>query len=83
VKSAAFQALGHFDLTEAWMPARIRKLIGGVLMLVFLGGYAWAAATLFGFLPNRPAIQLIYVAVVGILWGVPLIPLISWMNRGR
>jgi len=65
------------------MPASIRKLIGGVLMLVFLGAYAFAAVMVFAHLPNQPGIQLAYMAIVGLAWGVPLFPLISWMNRGR
>lgn len=65
------------------MPTRLRKLIGSVGMMVFLAAYIWLASTLFGHLPRQPWIQLAYMAVVGICWGVPLIPLISWMNRGR
>ena len=65
------------------MPARWRKLIGGVGMLVFLAVYARTAVVLFGYLPNQPWLQLVYMAVVGIAWGLPLIPFIAWMNRGR
>jgi hypothetical protein len=65
------------------MPARWRKLIGGIGMLVFLAVYARTAVVVFGLLPPQPWIQLAYMAVVGILWGVPLFPLISWMSRGR
>jgi hypothetical protein len=65
------------------MSARWRKLIGGVGMMIFLGAYAWAAAALFDHLPKQPWIQLAYMAVAGIFWGVPLIPLMNWMNRGR
>lgn len=65
------------------MPARWRKLIGGVLMLLFLGLYARTAVVVFGYLPAQPWLQLGYMAVAGIGWGLPLIPLIQWMNRGR
>jgi len=64
------------------MSARWRKLIGGIGMLVFLAVYARTAVVVFAHLPPQPWIQLVYMAVVGILWGVPLFPLISWMNRG-
>jgi hypothetical protein len=43
----------------------------------------WLAATVFGYLPKQPWVQLAYMAVAGILWGVPLFPLISWMSGGR
>jgi len=65
------------------MSARWRKLIGGVGMLVFLAVYARTAVVVFGYLPSQPWLQLAYMAIVGIAWGVPLIPFISWMNRGR
>jgi hypothetical protein len=65
------------------MPSRWRTLIGGVGMLVFLAAYMWLAATVFGYLPKQPWVQLAYMAVAGILWGVPLFPLISWMSGGR
>jgi hypothetical protein len=65
------------------MNARVRKAIGGVGILVFLGVYVWAAATIGSQLPNQWAIRLVYYAVVGTSWGLPIIPLISWMNRGR
>jgi len=65
------------------MSARWRKLIGGIALLVFVAVYAVTAAKLFDHLPNWLWLRLAYMAVVGIGWGVPIIPLISWMNRGR
>jgi hypothetical protein len=40
-------------------------------------------ATLSDHIPKHWAVQVAYFAVAGVLWGVPLFPLISWMNRGR
>jgi hypothetical protein len=40
-----------------------------------------AAAILGDHIPAHWAAQLAYFAVVGTLWGVPLFPLIKWMNR--
>ena len=51
-------------------------------MLAFLGAYIWAAASVGSLLPERWAVRLIYYVVVGTAWGLPLIPLITWMNRG-
>lgn len=64
-----------------FMPARVRKLIGGLAIMVFLGVYVAVATTLFEFLPDNRAIQLIYFAVVGMAWGLPLMPLMSWMGK--
>ena len=65
------------------MTARVRKFIGGIGLLAFICAYVWAAATIAGHLPDNGAVRLVYYAVVGLLWGVPVLPLITWMNRGR
>jgi hypothetical protein len=64
------------------MNARVRKAIGGVGILAFLATYVWAASSIGVMLPDRWAIRLVYYVVVGTAWGLPLIPLITWMNRG-
>jgi hypothetical protein len=65
------------------MSARVRKAIGGVAMLVFLAAYIWAMSTLGQKLPGEWWAKLAFYLVAGTAWGVPLIPLIAWMNRGR
>ncbi len=65
------------------MPARVRKLIGGVGIVLFVVAYAAAVATIAGHLPDNALLKLGFFAVAGICWGLPLIPFISWMNRGR
>jgi hypothetical protein len=62
---------------------RWRKFIGSAGMLVFLGAYAIAAVMVYEHLPDLKALRLVYMVVAGIGWGVPLFPLITWMNRGR
>jgi hypothetical protein len=63
------------------MPARVRKLIGGVGIVAFVIAYAALAVTLSAHLPKWA--ELPYYLVVGVAWGLPIIPLITWMNRGR
>ena len=63
------------------MSARVRKLIGSVGILIFVIAYAVAAMLVAEHLPESRIIDLIYFVVVGVAWGVPIIPLISWMNR--
>jgi hypothetical protein len=65
------------------MKARARKAIGGLGMLAFLSVYVWVASSIGMRLPNQWAIRLAYYSIVGIAWGLPLIPLITWMNRGE
>lgn len=63
------------------IPARLRKLIGGLGILVFLAAYVGVATTLYDFLPDNRAVHLAYFAVVGLAWGLPLMPLMSWMGK--
>ena len=65
------------------MSARARKLIGGLGIVVFVIAYAALAVTISGWLPKTTLVNLIFYPIVGIAWGVPIIPLITWMNRGR
>jgi len=65
------------------MSARVRKAIGSVAILIFLAAYVMIAVTIGGKLPDQWAVRLIYYALVGLVWGLPLLPLISWMNRDR
>lgn len=65
------------------MQARIRKLIGTVLLLVFLAAYAWAAVIIgAGRITLAPHwVQLLYFALAGLLWVIPAGLLIRWMQH--
>jgi hypothetical protein len=65
------------------MTPRLRKLIGLFAILGFLAVYVAVAAKLSDFVPPAGPWRLIYFALAGTLWGVPLFPLISWMSRER
>ena len=63
------------------MGPRTRKALGSVAILLFMLFYVGAAAKIGSMLPDQPFIRLLYYVVAGTLWGAPLIPLMSWMNR--
>ena len=66
------------------MPARIRKLIGGVVMIAFIAVYALVAMALAQSRPlqEAPALaQTLGYVVLGLAWTLPLAPLIKWMER--
>lgn len=65
------------------MNVRTRKLIGSMAILGFLGVYIGAVALLGETLPPIWWVQLVFFVVAGVAWGLPLIPLIRWMNAGR
>ncbi len=65
------------------MNKRARKALGGLGIVAFLILYAGLAVTVAGHLPDNRAIQMIYFVVAGVAWGLPLVPLIKWMEGGR
>jgi len=65
------------------MKARVRKAIGGLGIVGFVILYAVAAATIGDHIPKVIWAQALFYIVAGTAWGLPLIPLILWMNRGR
>lgn len=63
------------------MNPRVKKLIGLVGILVFLLLYMGAAVQIAQRLPDHGAARGVFFVLAGVLWGVPLFPLITWMNR--
>ncbi len=66
------------------MPARIRKLIGGLVMIAFVAIYALVAMALAQSRPLQEApalVQTLGYIVLGLAWTLPLAPLIKWMER--
>lgn len=60
-----------------------RKLIGAVVILVFVCVYALVAMALAqGRITTAPqAVQTIAYIALGLAWVLPLLPLIKWMER--
>ena len=65
------------------MTPRVRKLVGLVAILGFLVFYMGLIANLARYVPEHGPWQLVFFVLAGVLWGVPILPLISWMSRGR
>jgi predicted membrane channel-forming protein YqfA (hemolysin III family) len=65
------------------MGMRSRKLIGTVVMLGFIGFYAlFAMAVAEGRIRDAStAVQTIVYIVLGLVWVLPMLPLIRWMNK--
>jgi hypothetical protein len=65
------------------MPPRTRRLVGCLAIVAFMAAYIWLATVIAGRLPENRAVQFAFSALAGVLWGVPLLPLISWIQRPR
>lgn len=65
------------------MNPRTRKAVGCLALLVYLALYTIIAATIGGALADRwPTwAVLVFYAIAGFAWVLPLKPLIAWMKR--
>jgi predicted membrane channel-forming protein YqfA (hemolysin III family) len=66
------------------MRMRVRKFIGAVTMISFVLVYALCAMALAQARPLQdaaPPVQIFVYAVLGLVWILPLMPLIRWMQR--
>jgi Protein of unknown function (DUF2842) len=67
----------------AAMSARNHKLVGTIVLVIFLGAYAWAAVEIgAGRISHAPHwVQFAYFLTAGLLWVLPAGALIKWMQR--
>ena len=63
------------------MGARTRRFVATVGVLLFLTFWVWGAVSINDRLPDIWWLDLIFFAVAGIGWGVPLIPMLRWAER--
>ena len=63
------------------MGARTRRFVAAVGVLFFLAFWVWGAVTINDRLPDIWWLDLIFFAVAGIGWGIPLIPMLRWAER--
>lgn len=63
------------------MTPRVRKFVGMIAILAFVTLYVIVVVTIGEHVPGHWLAQLVFYGVSGTLWGVPLFPLIRWMNR--
>ena len=64
------------------MNQRTRKLLGMITLLLGLLAYIVVVITIATtWLPSHWAIQLLFFAVAGVAWAIPLKPFMAWMNQ--
>lgn len=65
------------------LPMRVRKLIGTIILLVFLVLYSFLIMTIAvsGHLPENGVVQFLYYIIAGVIWAFPAKYLIFWMMR--
>jgi hypothetical protein len=65
------------------MGLRTRRFVAMLGALGFLTLYVWAVIAIGDRLPDNMWLDLLFYAVAGIAWGVPLFPLLSWAEGGK
>jgi predicted membrane channel-forming protein YqfA (hemolysin III family) len=65
------------------MQKRLRKLVGTVVLLLFVTTYALVAMALAeGRIQEAPyTLRVILYVVLGLAWVLPMMPLIRWMEK--
>lgn len=63
------------------MNPRARRAIAALSVILFLAFYVWAVIAVGRFVPQVWWAQVLYFAVAGLAWGVPILPLIRWAER--
>ncbi|MFC5390226.1 DUF2842 domain-containing protein [Brevundimonas bullata] len=63
------------------MGARTRRFVATVGVVLFLTFWVWGAVSINDRLPDIWWLDLIFFAVAGIGWGIPLIPMLRWAER--
>jgi hypothetical protein len=65
------------------MPARLRKFIGAVLLLILVTVWALVAMALAQspFIFDNMFASVAYYVVAGVGWVLPAMPIVSWMSR--
>jgi hypothetical protein len=64
------------------MNTRLKRFLAMIAVLAFVTAWVWGAVSLAAYLPDSWWIQLIFYAVAGIGWGVPLVPFLRWADKG-
>ena len=65
------------------MPLRIKKIIGSLAICAIVVLWIIGAVSLSGLVPRHPVAELLYYAVMGLGWALPVMPILSWMEATR
>lgn len=58
-----------------------RRLIACAGIILFLCVYVALVSNIAAYLPDNKLVELLYYGLAGILWGIPVIPIISWSEN--
>ena len=70
-------------MTNSAPNLRTRRLLACLFIVVFLVAYIVIVTTIAQYLPANKWLQMAYYGLTGILWGLPLIPVLSWSENRK
>ena len=62
---------------------RTRKLVGSLLVVLFVIAYSALVVTIGDHVPNLWWAKMIFFIAAGLSWGLPVLPWLKWMNGGE
>lgn len=67
------------------MTLRTRKLLGSIVLMLWMITFSLLAMAVIGKMPARPhfLLELIMYVVLGFAWILPLKPVFIWMGKGK
>ena len=65
------------------MPLRLKKILGSLFICLFVLFWIWAASSLSVFVPDNRIVELVYYAVAGLGWCLPVMPVLAWMEYAK
>ena len=81
--AATARQVGADEIGQIVMNPRLKKLIGTVVMVVFVAFYAMLIVAIAPRILTGASkvVELVFYVVAGLAWAFPLMPLIRWMER--
>jgi hypothetical protein len=65
------------------MPLRLKKMLGSLLICVFVLFWVVLSVGLANHVPHKWYLEVPFYAVMGLGWGLPVLPILSWMERTK
>lgn len=65
------------------MPLRLKKMLGSLFICIFVLFWMVLAVGLARRIPHKWYLEVPFYAVMGLGWGLPVLPILSWMERTK
>ena len=65
------------------MPLRLKKMLGSLFICVFVLFWVVLSVGLANHVPHKWYLEVPFYAVMGLGWGLPVLPILSWMERTK